>query len=232
MPGPRIRCVESLLQKLLILQRLMMRLLGSVMRLMSLPLDTAGRDLASLPFQLGGCGLLSATRSRVQAHWATLADMTVRSLSEPTGFRHFFDAAASCLEELCNGSTMDWQVFSLECWPHLKKVSAWLPRVSQGRARVAPLPRRSWRHSLSPQCRSVLFSGSIPTSFVCSFCGASVFPFLPVWPSSRLPWPPPCKLCVGRCVGETGLCIGVCSSSSCGIWIWLASAPRTNDALR
>ena len=77
------------------------------MRLLSLPLDTARRDLASLPFQLGGCGLLNATRSRVPTHWAsradslrtihcrhpTLTDMMVRSLSEPTGFRHF-DAAS------------------------------------------------------------------------------------------------------------------------------------------
>ena len=80
----------------------------------------------------------------------------------------------------------------------------------------------------------------------CRCFGVSpVFPFLPVWPSSPLPWASPGKLCVGRCVGETGLCIGVCSSSrvarweqefrrmcSCGIWNWLASASRINDALR
>ena len=35
--------------------------------LLSLPLDTPRRDLASIPFQLGGCGLLSAMRSRVPA---------------------------------------------------------------------------------------------------------------------------------------------------------------------
>ena len=40
----------------------------------------------------------------------------------------------------------------------------------------APKEAPLW-HSLSQQCRSVLFSGSIPTSFVCSFCGASVFLF-------------------------------------------------------
>ena len=83
------------------------------MRLLSLPLDTPTRDLASLPFQLGGCGLLSAMRSRVPAHWASWADSLrtihcrhpaladlVRNLSEPTGFRH--DEAASCREVLCN----------------------------------------------------------------------------------------------------------------------------------
>ena len=35
------------------------------MRLLSLPLDTPRRDFESFPFQLGGCGLLSALRSRV-----------------------------------------------------------------------------------------------------------------------------------------------------------------------
>ena len=48
MPEPRIRCVESRLQKLLILQKFM--------KLLRFPLDTARRDLARLPFQFGGCG--------------------------------------------------------------------------------------------------------------------------------------------------------------------------------
>ena len=69
----------------------------------------------SLPFQLGGCGLLSAMRSRVPAHWASWVDslrtihcqhpapaeLMVRNLLEPSGFRHF-GAAAFCHEVLCN----------------------------------------------------------------------------------------------------------------------------------
>ena len=120
MPGPRIRCVESRLHRV---ESEVAEFAEAhdeatwqcFMRLLSLPLDTPRRDLASLPFQLGGCGLLSAMRSRVPAHWASwadslrtihcrhpaLADLMVRNLSEPSGFRHF-GAAASCREVLCN----------------------------------------------------------------------------------------------------------------------------------
>ena len=38
-----------------------------------------------------------------------------------------------------------------------------------------------------------------------------IFPLLPVWPSTRLPWPSPCKLFEGRCVGEAWFRFGVCS---------------------
>ena len=151
--------------------------------------------------RLGGCGLLSTMRSRV-GRWAdtwrtiycrhpALADMMVRSLSEPTGFRHF-DTAASCREELRDhgNDAPAWRALltaqpqalvSQGCWPFPKKVGSGAPFAA-------------------PQSSS-----------------SSVFPF-----------------CVGRCVGEKGFCIGVCSSSlvsrsggknnrrmcSCGIWIW------------
>ena len=67
------------------------------------------QDQASLPFQMGGCGLRSATRIRVSAHWVSWADSLrminsrhprvaatmVRCLVGPTDSRHF-SAAASC----------------------------------------------------------------------------------------------------------------------------------------
>ena len=236
------------------------------MRLLSLPLDTAGRDLASLPFQLGGCGLLSATRSRVPARWASLADslrtihgrhpaladMMVRSLSEPTGFRHF-DAAASCREELPRLNPKHWQLVSLGCcWPFLKKVgsgmhhrswssSSWTLVSQDERA----LLRSQGGPLLSPQCRSVLFSGSIPTSFVCSFCGALSLPSC--WCGRPLDWlghhRASCALT--GVLGRRGFALESAAARVCreagarvstNVFLrdldLLASAPRINDALR
>ena len=67
------------------------------------------QDWANLPFQMGGCGLRTATRIRVSAHWASWADSLrmihsrhprvaatmVRCLVGPTDSRHF-SASASC----------------------------------------------------------------------------------------------------------------------------------------
>ena len=83
------------------------------MKLLGLPFSTEGQDVASLPFDLGGRGLRSATRSSVAAHWASwadslrmihrrhpgVADTMIRCLSEPDGLRHF-TAATHCQEDL------------------------------------------------------------------------------------------------------------------------------------
>ena len=76
-------------------------------KLLGLPRST--QDVARLPFHFGGCGLRSATRSSVPAHWASwadsprmihrrhpgVADTMIRCFSEPNGLRHF-TAASGC----------------------------------------------------------------------------------------------------------------------------------------
>ena len=104
-------------------------------------------DWASLPFHMGGCGLRSATRTRVPAHWASWADSLrmihnrhpevaatmVRCLSGPTDMPHFA-AVASCRVELrtlgCN--IPEWEDLPLlflvhwlrgfqVCWPFQRR---------------------------------------------------------------------------------------------------------------
>ena len=81
-------------------------------KLLSFPRNTDRHSVASLSFDLGGCGLQSAWRTRVPAHWASWADSLrmihqrhpevantmIRNLSEGDG-RHFH-AAAACCDEL------------------------------------------------------------------------------------------------------------------------------------
>ena len=147
-------------------------------------------EVVEFPSGHGGCGLLSAMRSRVPAHWASwadslrtihcrhpaLADMMVRSLSEPTGFRHF-DAAASCREELCNhgygapgsstSSSSPWGVghsprrLAAGCIIILGAALLGLCVAASGfsgRARVAPLPR--WPPGGTPFHRNACLSSS------------------------------------------------------------------------
>ena len=200
----------------------------------------------------------------------------VRNLSEPCGFRHF-DAAASCREVLCNRGygAPGWRVLptaqpeglaarvpGVLAIPHegwQRDASSFLeqlfldsvlPRVSLMSAHCSAPKEAPLRPSLSQQCRSVLNSGSTPTSFVCSCCGASVFLF-------------PCPTLAGVAVLSTALAItvqvvlwqvcwggGVLLWSlrqhayvmklelecplmcSCEILIWLGCASRTNDASR
>ena len=141
-----------------------------------------------------------------------LADlMKVGNLSS---FRHC-DAAVSCREVLCNRGAPGWrvlltakvwQVVSLGCWLFLRDASSFL--------------EQSW---------TLCCLRSLRTSARCSAPKESI---LLVWPSSRLPWPSPCKLCVGRCVWETGHALefavarvcreaGARVSTSFERWIWL-----------
>ena len=98
-------------------------------------------DWARLPFQMGGCGLRSATRTRVPAHWARWADSLrmiharhpgvaetmVRCLSGPTDMRHF-SAAASCCADLraWGWYTPEWEDFPTAL---LRALAALVPGV-------------------------------------------------------------------------------------------------------
>ena len=197
--------------------------------------------------------MVAATRSRVPAQWASwadslhtihcrhpaLADMMVRSLSEPTGFRHF-DAAAFCREELCNRGygAPDWKALLTaqpqglaarlpgvlaiphEGWPRdassfLEQLfldSALLPRVSQDdrallRSQGGPLAALPCTAmQVSPLQR---FDSDI-------FC---VLLLRRLSHSCRCGRPLDCRghhrasCALAGVLGETGLCIGVCSSS-------------------
>ena len=113
-------------------------------------------EWASLPFQMGGCGLRSATRTRVPVHWASWADSLrmihsrhpevaetmVRCLSGPTDteMRHF-SAAASCHAELrVRGYfTPEWE-----------DLPTALPRALAALVPgVLAIPKNGWQHDPS-----------------------------------------------------------------------------------
>ena len=147
-----------------------------------------------------------------------------------------------------------WQLVCLGCWPFLREGwqrdastfleqlfldSALLPRVSLDERALL----RSQGGPLAALPFTAVLSGSIPTSFVCSFCGARL-PTLAAVLSTALTitvqvvrW----QVCWGEGVTHWSLQQLACVAKreqefrrmcSCGIWIWLASASRINDALR
>ena len=250
------------------------------MRLLSLPLDTPRRDFASFPFQLGGCGLLSAMRSRVPAHWASWADRSAHD-PLPTSSPRRFDGPKPVrnppvsvilmqqpLVARCSAivgmvpqvggffsqlNPKVWQLVSLGCWLFLTKVGSVMhPRSWSSSswtlcclgslmtsARCSAPKEAPLRHSLSPQCRSPLNSGSI----------SDIFRVL----LRRLSLPLPCLptldgVAVLYCLGHHRASCALAGVLGGGvmhwslrqhvcvvkleIWIWLGSASRINDASR
>ena len=117
------------------------------------------QDWASLPFQMGGCGLRSATGIRVSAHWASWADSLrminsrhpgvvatmVRCLVGPTDSRHF-SAVASCRAVLRESGfdALEWETL-LTSLP--RALAALIPGLGCSRAGMAAcLHRRLWRN--------------------------------------------------------------------------------------
>ena len=66
-----------------------------------------------------------------------------------------------------------------------------------------PLPGRN--STWNPHSFRILFLSQAPIAFVCSF--------LPVWPSSRRPWPPPCNVRDSRVFWTPQLGLGECGST-------------------
>ena len=66
-----------------------------------------------------------------------------------------------------------------------------------------------------PPVQLVASPGSNRSSFALSFFAASIslFPCLPVWPSTRSSWAPPCSLCKGWDLGKEGVRVGDCDRS-------------------
>ena len=98
-------------------------------------------EWASLPFQMGGCGLRSATRTRVPAHWVSWAD-SLRMIHSRhpdqvfvwsnTQMRHF-SAAASCHADLrVRGYfTPEWEDLPTLCLVHWPTLPWFLSIVSR-----------------------------------------------------------------------------------------------------
>ena len=159
-----------------------------------------------------------------------VAATMVRCLSGPTDMRHFA-AVASCRVELralgCN-------------IPEWEDLLTALPRALASLVPgVLAIPEEGWQHdtssvleqrfmetavvtSSSPARRATFrsqggpLSGSPvqgPPSSSPSPSSPTVLPRLPVWPSTRLLWPPPRKLLEDRGPWEAWLRIGVCSSA-------------------
>ena len=145
------------------------------------------------------------------AHWASWADslrmihrrhpavanIMIEHLIEPRGLRHF-SAAVACADELldigCNPP--DWRPLGTAqpgSWQHVSKGCC----RHQHRGGSMKLHSRS----RASTCGLILIcSGSSSASL--TFASSSVFTHLPVWPSSRLPWPSPRKLLEGRGTGH------------------------------
>ena len=137
-----------------------------LMKLLNLPSDTDRHNLASLPFSLVVCGLRSAWRTRVSAHWASWADSlrmirqrrpevantTIRCLSGRSAWRHL-DAAAACREELflARYSAPDWSAVST-AQPHI--IADHLPGV-------VGIPAEGWQHDASSFTEQCFFESSI-----------------------------------------------------------------------
>ena len=83
----------------------------------------------------------------------------------------------------------------LQRFPRLCQVARW----SFGRTSILMLPHV---FSHAPRCSSV------PSALFASACGSA---YLSVWPSSRLPWPPPCSVRHSGSVGSQRVRVGVCS---------------------
>ena len=112
------------------------------------------QDWASLPFQMGGCGLRSATGIRVPAHWASWADSLrmihsrhpgvaatmVRCLVGPTDSRHF-SAAALCRAVLWESGfdAPEWEAL-LTSLP--RALAAFIPGA-------LAVPEQGWQHDAS-----------------------------------------------------------------------------------
>ena len=193
------------------------------------------QDWARLPFQMGGCGLRSATRIRVPAHWASWADSLrmihsrhpgvaatmVRCLVGPTDSRHF-SSAASCRAVLRESGfdAPEWEAFipgalavPEQGWQHDASLV-----MEQRFVYTVVVPRASPAH------RAMLRSQGGPLSGL-------PFTTLPLSPLQRfdshlfrvlllrrlhlplLPWPSPCKLLEGRGSWEARLRTGVCCGS-------------------
>ena len=136
------------------------------MKLLGLPFSTEGQDVASLPFDLGGCGLRSAMRSSVAAHWASwadslrmihrrhpgVADTMIRCLSEPDGLRHF-TAAAHCQEDLRDLG------FAAPEW---RPLATALPRrLAERLPGVLSIPEQGWQHDASSIVEQHFLNASI-----------------------------------------------------------------------
>ena len=202
--------------------------------------DEMAKATATLPLALGGMGLRSADRSRVAAHWASWADTlpmiqerhpavradrrtqeldgvgfldcvggwvaprakrtrTARARCPEVGWQH---EAASCVERHCRATPLSRNVHLASPQPN-----------ATGHVEIAERPSRN---SIFDD-PFILFD----TVGTCSPPGPSpTSPFpslpldqahLPVWPSTRRLWPPPCSLLTVRSAGEEGLLVGKCS---------------------
>ena len=164
-----------------------------------------------------------------------VAETMVRCLCSPTdtGMRHF-SAAASCHADLrARGySTPEWEDLPTALpralaalvpgvlaipengWQHDASLvleqrftdTVVVPRASP--AQRALLRSQGGPLSGLPFTTSAFLTA--PVVWMPPPSSPTVLSLLPVWPSSRLPWPSPCQLFEGRVSGEARLRIGVC----------------------
>ena len=162
MPKPRVRCVESRLLKLLILQRLMMKHLAMFSEVVESPFGPSEEGLRQPPVPDKKGDLLSAMRSRLVARRSAIVGMVPQ-------VGRFFSQLNPKVRQLV----------SLGCWLFLTKVGSVMhPRSGSSSswtlcclgslmtsARCSAPKQAPLRYSLSPQCRSPLNSGSISDIF-------------------------------------------------------------------